>query len=155
RRGGSPGSPRPQSPGPSCAGYSHASFFLSLARRLRGVEVQNISANFLGRWATREITFPCVEPMRILVTGAAGFIGFHLAKRLLARGDDVVGLDNLNAYYDVRLKEARLDLLKSQKRFEFVRADLADEGAMERTFASGRFDAVVNLAAQAGVRYSL
>jgi len=93
--------------------------------------------------------------MRILVTGAAGFIGFHLAKRLLARGDDVVGLDNLNAYYDVRLKEARLDLLKSQKRFEFVRADLADEGAMERTFASGRFDAIVNLAAQAGVRYSL
>ena len=93
--------------------------------------------------------------MRILVTGAAGFIGFHLAKRLLARGDDVVGLDNLNAYYDVRLKEARLDLLKSQKRFELVRADLADEGAMERTFASGRFDAIVNLAAQAGVRYSL
>ena len=93
--------------------------------------------------------------MRILVTGAAGFIGFHLASRLLGRGGEVVGLDNLNAYYDVTLKQARLDLLRSHERFVFVRADLADESAMEATFASGRFDAVVNLAAQAGVRYSL
>ena len=93
--------------------------------------------------------------MRILVTGAAGFIGFHLANKLLARGDEVVGLDNLNAYYDVRLKEARLDRLKAKKRFEFARVDLADDAAMEEVFAAGRFDAIVNLAAQAGVRYSI
>ncbi len=93
--------------------------------------------------------------MRILVTGAAGFIGFHLANRLLARGDAVVGLDNLNAYYDVSLKQARLDRLQAQKSFEFVRADLADEQAIDKIFAAGRFDAIANLAAQAGVRYSL
>jgi UDP-glucuronate 4-epimerase len=93
--------------------------------------------------------------MRILVTGAAGFIGFHLAGRLLERGDAVVGLDNMNAYYDVRLKEARLARLRERKAFEFVRADLADRAAVEAVFASGRFDAIVNLAAQAGVRYSV
>ena len=93
--------------------------------------------------------------MRILVTGAAGFIGFHVARRLLERGDTVVGLDNLNAYYDVSLKQARLALLRDAPRFEFARAELADRGAMERVFASGRFDAVVHLAAQAGVRYSV
>ena len=93
--------------------------------------------------------------MRILVTGAAGFIGFHLANKLLARGDEVVGLDNLNAYYDVSLKEARLERLKAQKRFEFERMDLADDAAMDRLFAAARFDAIVNLAAQAGVRYSI
>ena len=94
--------------------------------------------------------------MRILVTGAAGFIGHHLALRLLERGDAVVGLDNMNAYYDVRLKESRLERLRATgERFEFVRADLADRPAMEKVFASGRFDAIVNLAAQAGVRYSV
>src|SRR5512146_2665150 len=93
--------------------------------------------------------------MRVLVTGAAGFIGFHLASRLLERGDSVVGVDNMNAYYDVSLKQARLARLSPHRSFELVRADLADRAAMERVFDSGRFDAIVNLAAQAGVRYSV
>jgi UDP-glucuronate 4-epimerase len=93
--------------------------------------------------------------MRILVTGSAGFIGYHLSKKMLARGDDVVGLDNLNAYYDVRLKQARLDILHAQRRFEFVKADLADDQAMKKLFGTQKFDAIVNLAAQAGVRHSL
>ncbi len=94
--------------------------------------------------------------MKILVTGAAGFIGFHLARRLLERGDTVVGVDNLNAYYDVALKEARLRLLREGGAFEFVKADLGERAAMEAMFSkAGRFDAIVNLAAQAGVRYSV
>ena len=93
--------------------------------------------------------------MKILVTGAAGFIGFHLANRLLAQGSEVVGLDNLNDYYEVGLKEARLRLLEGQPGFRFVLASLADRTAMEELFTSERFDMVVNLAAQAGVRYSL
>ncbi|HXG28426.1 MAG TPA: NAD-dependent epimerase [Nevskiales bacterium] len=92
---------------------------------------------------------------RILVTGAAGFIGYHLAERLLARGDEVVGLDNLNDYYDVRLKQARLQRLEGRPGFRFLKADLADRAAMEAAFAQGRFDAVLHMAAQAGVRYSL
>ena len=93
--------------------------------------------------------------MRILVTGAAGFIGYHLAQRLLARGDEVVGVDNLNAYYDVGLKEARLGRLTPHAKFAFHRVDIADQAAVEKVFATGRFDAVINLAAQAGVRYSI
>ena len=93
--------------------------------------------------------------MKILVTGAAGFIGHHLALRLLARGDTVVGLDNLNDYYDVTLKENRLKRLTPHAGFRFVRLDLADKPGMEALFAAEKFDAVVNLAAQAGVRYSL
>ncbi len=93
--------------------------------------------------------------MKILVTGAAGFIGFHTARRLLERGDEVVGLDNLNAYYDPELKNARLELLKAERRFRFVRAELADRAAVEALFAQEKFDKVVHLAAQAGVRYSI
>ena len=93
--------------------------------------------------------------MKILVTGAAGFIGFHLAERLLERGDTVTGLDNLNAYYDVSLKEARLAQLQEHRAFGFVPVDLADRKAVAEVFARGKFDAIVNLAAQAGVRHSL
>ncbi len=91
--------------------------------------------------------------MKCLVTGVAGFIGFHLAARLAERGDTVVGLDNLNAYYDVRLKEARLAALGD--RVHFIKADLADRAALAAVFAEHRFDRVFHLAAQAGVRYSL
>ncbi len=93
--------------------------------------------------------------MAILVTGAAGFIGMHVAERLLARGEEVVGLDNLNDYYDPRLKQARLARLGAQPGFRFVHADLADTAAMAALFAGTRFNRVVHLAAQAGVRYSL
>jgi UDP-glucuronate 4-epimerase len=93
--------------------------------------------------------------MKILVTGAAGFIGMHVSQVLLARGDEVVGLDNLNDYYDPRLKEDRLARLAPHPAFRFVRLDVADRGGMERLFAEERFDRVVHLAAQAGVRYSL
>jgi UDP-glucuronate 4-epimerase len=93
--------------------------------------------------------------MRVLVTGAAGFIGSALSHRLLDRGDEVLGLDNLNDYYDVRLKEARLARLTSREGFTFERLDIADRTAMEALFAKGGFTRVVHLAAQAGVRYSL
>ncbi|HET8984448.1 MAG TPA: NAD-dependent epimerase [Trueperaceae bacterium] len=92
---------------------------------------------------------------RIMVTGSAGFIGYHLSERLLARGDEVVGVDNMNPYYDVSLKEARLDRLRRHPAFEFHRLDLADRPAMERLFATAATPTVVNLAAQAGVRYSI
>ena len=98
---------------------------------------------------------PRATASKILVTGAAGFIGSHLCQRLLARGDQVVGLDNLNDYYDVSLKENRLKLLTDKENFIFVKCDIADRSAMEKLFAENNFDAVVNLAAQAGVRYSL
>jgi UDP-glucuronate 4-epimerase len=91
----------------------------------------------------------------ILVTGAAGFIGFHLAGELLARGCDVVGLDNLNAYYDPALKQARLNRLRDHPRFSFVQVDLVDRAAMAALFATRRFAVVIHLAAQAGVRYSI
>jgi len=93
--------------------------------------------------------------MKILVTGAAGFIGFTTSRKLLERGDTVVGLDNFNDYYDVSLKESRAALLAEFKNFSMVRIDLADRPAMEKLFAEEGFDKVVHLAAQAGVRYSI
>jgi UDP-glucuronate 4-epimerase len=91
----------------------------------------------------------------ILVTGAAGFIGFHVARALLAEGRDVVGLDSLNAYSDPALKRARLNLLRENPRFSFVQSDPADRAAMASLFAQHRFTVVVHLAAQAGVRHSI
>ncbi|WP_274426444.1 NAD-dependent epimerase [Chelativorans sp. YIM 93263] len=98
--------------------------------------------------------------MKVLVTGNAGFIGFHVAKRLIERGDEVVGFDIVNSYYDPALKEARLALLteaggRQGGSYAFVRADLADLAAVERCFVEHEFDRVIHLAAQAGVRYSL
>ncbi|MGE3261137.1 MAG: NAD-dependent epimerase [Bacteriovoracia bacterium] len=93
--------------------------------------------------------------MKVLVTGAAGFIGFHVSQRLLARGDEVVGLDNINDYYDVSLKQARLAQLLGMKNFRFHKADLADRVAIDTILSEGNFDRVVHLAAQAGVRYSI
>jgi len=90
-----------------------------------------------------------------LVTGAAGFIGYHFSKRLIASGYRVVGLDNLNTYYDVSLKEARISALRNSSSFEFVHADLNDGEALSKLFSDNRFNYVVNLAAQAGVRHSL
>jgi UDP-glucuronate 4-epimerase len=92
---------------------------------------------------------------RVLITGAAGFIGFHLASRLLKKDYQVTGLDNLNDYYDVNLKKERLRLLESDEKFSFTKIDLADREGMNKLFESQTFDVVVNLAAQAGVRYSL
>lgn len=93
--------------------------------------------------------------MKILVTGAAGFIGMHASQRLLARGDEVVGLDNLNNYYDPALKEARLARLQDVAGFRFLRGDVADTQSVLTLFERDRFDGVIHLAAQAGVRYSL
>jgi len=93
--------------------------------------------------------------VKVLVTGAAGFIGMYVCERLLARGDEVLGIDNLNDYYDVQLKEARLARLARLPGFRFVRLDVADERGMADLFVGERFDRVVHLAAQAGVRYSL
>lgn len=93
--------------------------------------------------------------MKILVTGAAGFIGFHLTIHLLKRGDEVVGVDNLNDYYEVQLKRDRLQIVQNHQNFTFVQADISDRAAMDRLFSEYHFDRVINLAAQAGVRYSI
>jgi UDP-glucuronate 4-epimerase len=96
-----------------------------------------------------------VRPSKILVTGAAGFIGFHLSKRLLASDYEVVGLDNLNDYYEVSLKESRLSKLKKLNNFSFRKIDLQSKDLIDKLFSTLQFDYVVNLAAQAGVRYSI
>lgn len=93
--------------------------------------------------------------MKVLITGAAGFIGMHTAIRLLERGDEVVGVDNINDYYDVKLKHDRLERLKPYKNFRFIKLDISDRPVMEELFAKEKFQRVVNLAAQPGVRYSL
>lgn len=92
---------------------------------------------------------------KILVTGSAGFIGYHTCKKLLGSGFEVVGIDNINDYYEVTLKEARLARLQDQENFSFVRLDLADRQGMDQLFSAGQFDTVIHLAAQAGVRYSI
>jgi UDP-glucuronate 4-epimerase len=99
--------------------------------------------------------FGKLSDMKILVTGAAGFIGSKTAEVLLARGDEVIGLDNLNDYYDVNLKLARLARIEGRNNFHFVKADLADRDAIEGVFTEFRPERVINLAAQAGVRYAL
>ena len=93
--------------------------------------------------------------MKVLVTGAAGFIGMHASERLLARGDEVVGLDNLNDYYDPQLKRDRLARIEPHPNFRFVKMDVADRPGVEKLFADEKFDRVIHLAAQAGVRYSI
>jgi UDP-glucuronate 4-epimerase len=95
------------------------------------------------------------EKMKVLVTGAAGFIGNSVSQRLLERGDQVVGLDNLNDYYDVSLKKSRLAIIADHPQFEFARMDLEDDAGVQALFAEHKFDRVVHLAAQAGVRYSI
>ena len=93
---------------------------------------------------------------KVLVTGAAGFIGFHLCKFLLEEGEvDVVGLDNMNEYYDSKLKNDRLTILEKQSNFRFIKADISDAETMCKIFSETEFDVIINLAAQAGVRYSL
>ena len=93
--------------------------------------------------------------MHVMITGAAGFIGASLSLRLLERGDTVTGVDNLNDYYDVSLKEARLARLMPWEQFDFIKTDISDQGEMQKLFSDRHFGAVVNLAAQAGVRYSI
>jgi UDP-glucuronate 4-epimerase len=93
--------------------------------------------------------------MKILVTGAAGFIGFHVSRFLCERGDEVIGIDNINDYYEVSLKEARLEQLRPYDNFLFIKLDIADRQGLDKLFAEQKFDRVVHLAAQAGVRYSI
>ncbi len=96
-----------------------------------------------------------IDVKKVLVTGAAGFIGFHLTRRLLSNGVDVTGIDDLNPYYDVKLKEDRLQILQAEPKFSFYKANIADRERLDDIFDTRNFDVVVNLAAQAGVRYSL
>ena len=93
--------------------------------------------------------------MKILVTGAAGFIGMHVCQRLLVRGEEVIGIDNLNSYYSLLYKKKRLNILKKYNKFKFYKIDISNFEKLEHIFKKNKFDFVVNLAAQAGVRYSI
>jgi UDP-glucuronate 4-epimerase len=110
-----------------------------------------VSTSSFGEGSTGET----MTDNAILVTGVVGFIGFHVAQRLLSTGREVVGLDIVNDYYDLKLKEARLDILRPQSNFTFAKLDLANRSATKSLFAQHRFPTVIHLAAQAGVRYSL
>src|SRR5712664_3671942 len=107
------------------------------------------------RWSRTDALEDTMSDRTILVTGAAGFIGFHVARQLLAEGRNVVGLDSLNSYYDPALKQARLNILRENARFSFVQTDLADRLSIASLFAKYRFPVVIHLAAQAGVRHSI
>lgn len=102
-----------------------------------------------------KLDFKVNEKEWILITGVAGFIGYHLAKRLLLEGIKVIGFDNLNSYYDINLKNERLEILKEYNKFQFIKGDLANKNEIEAIFINNKVDIVVNLAAQAGVRYSI
>jgi UDP-glucuronate 4-epimerase len=110
----------------------------------------NISA-----WDAKYLSGNNGEQMKVLITGVAGFIGMHVAIRLLERGDEVVGVDNINDYYDIKLKHDRMARIKFYDKFRFIKLDIADRPAMESLFEKEKFQRVINLAAQAGVRYSL
>jgi UDP-glucuronate 4-epimerase len=118
-------------------------------KQLANLTRKYIGRTFCGRRRPNEVL------MEVLVTGVAGFIGMHVAARLLQAGHNVTGVDNLSDYYDVRLKEARLDELQRHSNFCFTKMDLADGGKVDELFESGKFERVIHLAAQAGVRYSL
>ena len=122
---------------------------------MRALLTASLGGRHLGRVGVAAAAERRDEVKPVLVTGAAGFVGFHLALKYLERGTPVVGFDNVNDYYDVTLKEARLERLRMKKGFEFVRADLADHDAVDAVFRQHRFDVVAHLAAQAGVRHSL
>src|SRR3546814_2166342 len=126
--------------------FPYTTLFRSGRRRRAGrpqVSARSASVVLLTHW------LELVDSMKILVTGCAGFIGFHTAQRLLARGDEVVGLDIVNDYYDVRLKHARLAQFEGKPGFRFVKLDLADRDGMATLFATERFERVIHLDAQA------
>lgn len=122
------------------------------SRKIRNSSATMMAAHFLFNMETPKLN---LSGNRVLVTGCAGFIGFHLASRLLAEGVDVVGIDNLSDYYDPRWKLARLEILKNSSSFSFAKLDIADASTMQSLFEADRFQAVFHLASQAGVRHSI
>src|SRR5271165_5334913 len=128
---------------------------VEIVKSRRGYHCQIAAGTSYGLAEYKRLPRIMAGPMKVLVTGAAGFIGSATAKRLLDRKNEVVGLDNLNDYYDVSLKQARLAGLQSEPRFRFARLDLANREAIASLFAQEKFERVVHLGAQAGVRYSL